>query len=159
MTFREWIEALANSRGNSVSDYLDDPTYDYRQFYKRQPVEAMKILKKDKYAHFSDVGKTVYHPTFSDESDFSGYKNYHNPNGVTGGHWNPAGTRYTLSRSQLANGWNIPRTIDYAGLAENNGLEVRMPNGNMYQYPTGEYFAKILPEVEVVYKKNKQKQR
>lgn len=30
-----------------------------------------------------------------------------------------------------------------------------MPNGNMYQYPTGEYFAKVLPNIEVVYKKTK----
>jgi hypothetical protein len=33
------------------------------------------------------MGKTAYHPTFSTDSPYSGYKNPYNPNGITGGTW------------------------------------------------------------------------
>lgn len=33
------------------------------------------------------MGKTVWHPTFSVESPYSGYKNKYNPEGIAGGTW------------------------------------------------------------------------
>jgi len=48
----------------------------------------MKILTADPKAHFTDIGKTVYHPTFSNESSYSGKVSDFNPRGTVGGSWN-----------------------------------------------------------------------
>jgi hypothetical protein len=78
---------------------LNDPQYNYETFYNLEPFMAERMLQADPYAHFSDIGKTMHHPTFSDESAFSGYVNDFNPLGITGGHWNETFTEYTPSMS------------------------------------------------------------
>ena len=40
-----------------------------------------------KTGHFKDTYKTVYHPTFSNESVYSGNKSEYNPRGTIGGRW------------------------------------------------------------------------
>lgn len=62
---------------------LNDNTYDYRGYFTENPEG-----NTDADAHWPDTYKTVYHPTFSDESRYSGVvdPNY-NPEGLVGGHW------------------------------------------------------------------------
>ena len=45
------------------------------------------MLNESSDAHFIDEFKFSSHPSFSNESRYSGYKNKHNPNGITGGTW------------------------------------------------------------------------
>lgn len=61
---------------------LNDNTYDYRGFYNDNPVEAA-----DASTHWPDKYKTVYHPTFSTYSDYSGKVSDFNPLGLKGGRW------------------------------------------------------------------------
>ena len=55
------------------------------------------MLKKDSKAHYTDKYKTVWHPTFSDESVKSGHKSKYNPHGLVGGHWE--GNTFKMSDS------------------------------------------------------------
>lgn len=61
---------------------LNDNTYDYRGFYNKYPSD-----KSNAQTHWTDEFKTVYHPTFSVESIYSGKKSKYNPKGLVGGHW------------------------------------------------------------------------
>ena len=82
---------------------LNDNTYNYRGFYNDNP-DAVN----DAESHWPDTYKTVYHPTFSNESKYSGIvdKNY-NPKGITGGFWLDE-YRFVPSLVQMANReyWN-----------------------------------------------------
>jgi hypothetical protein len=64
---------------------LNDNTYNYRAFYDNNRKMAIKSLSDPSGAHFSDVGKTMYHPTFSNESIYSGNVSDYNPLGLVGG--------------------------------------------------------------------------
>ena len=61
---------------------LNDNSYDYRGFYNKYPPTAA-----DANSHWTDEFKTAYHPTFSDQSKYSGKKSQYNPYGYRGGHW------------------------------------------------------------------------
>lgn len=61
---------------------LNDNTYNYRGYYNKYPNG-----KGNARDHWSDKFKTVYHPTFSNESIYSGKKSQYNPNGLKGGYW------------------------------------------------------------------------
>lgn len=61
---------------------LNDNTYNYRGYYNKYPNGDGNAL-----SHWTDEFKTVWHPTFSDESIYSGKKSQYNPNGLKGGHW------------------------------------------------------------------------
>lgn len=111
---------------------LNDPTYNYETFYNLQPFMAERMLQADPDAHFTDIGKTMYHPTFSDESAFSGYVNDFNPLGIIGGHWNEGGTEYTPSMSQLQNYFNYNVTSDYLNRNERRPVKINLP-----KYQTG----------------------
>lgn len=155
--FRKWLEDIAGIRGWNVNEMLNDNTYNYEHFYNTQPHEAKDMLNQNSDAHFTDIAKTSNHPTFSIESDYSGKVSKYNPRGIIGGTWSDApklgknASRYTLSKSQLINNWNIPRTIDYLNMAEDNGVELRLPNGTM-PYVDSDRFAGVLPTVYVVAK-------
>jgi hypothetical protein len=62
---------------------LNDNTSDYRGFYRDNP----NALNNSE-SHWPDTYKTVYHPTFSNESKYSGVvdRNF-NPEGLVGGSW------------------------------------------------------------------------
>lgn len=156
LKYRRWLEDVAAIRGWNPNEMDNDLTYDYNLFYNFQPKEAKKLSTDDEEAHFTDIGKTSLHPTFSDESYYSGRKSSRNPRGIIGGHWNKTSDRYTLSNSQIANNWNIRNTIDYMSVAEPNGVELRMPNGTR-PYIDGAYFEKVLPQVEITAKRKKLK--
>lgn len=61
---------------------VNDNTYNYRGYYDKYPDSNASSL-----THWTDEFKTVYHPTFSDESIYSGKKSQYNPKGLVGGHW------------------------------------------------------------------------
>lgn len=62
---------------------LNDNSYDYRGYYEKYPEASANAD-----THWSDEFKTVYHPSFSNQSKYSGKvdKNY-NPHGLPGGNW------------------------------------------------------------------------
>ena len=62
---------------------LNDNTYDYRGYYNKYPSS-----RANANTHWTDEFKTVYHPTFSKESKYSGKKSQYNPKGLVGGIWN-----------------------------------------------------------------------
>lgn len=139
--FYSWMDKIADKKAQDWTkvpmkpldptlvemQMLNDPQYNYETFYNLEPFMAERMLQADPYAHFSDIGKTMYHPTFSDESAFSGYINDFNPLGITGGHWNETFTEYTPSRSQLANYWNYNVTRDYLDNAEDHPVKINIP--------------------------------
>nr|DAG96195.1 MAG TPA: hypothetical protein [Crassvirales sp.] len=152
--YRRWLETVAGIRGWDVQEMLNDNTYNYEHFYNAQPKEAQAMLTKDADAHFTDIAKTAFHPTFSVESDYSGKVSKYNPKGIIGGTWSEApylgkkASRYTLSDSQMRHDWDVLRTIDYLSRAENNGVELRLPD-NSLPIVDGIRFGGILPEVVV----------
>ena len=131
---QDWTRAPMKplSTDEVYADMLNDPTYNYKTFYDLQPYMAKRMLTVDPNAHFTDIGKTMYHPTFSNESAYSGWVSDYNPLGITGGSWNEGGTEYTPSMSQLANYWNYNRTRDYLDHAEDHLVKINLP-----EYYTG----------------------
>lgn len=77
--YRDW--GFPNSDAALVQA-LNDNTYNYRGYYNKYP--NGKGNAKD---HWPDDFKTVYHPTFSNESRYSGKKSQYNPKGLKGGYW------------------------------------------------------------------------
>lgn len=156
--FNTWIRNVAKLKGFNVSGMLNDKTYDYELFYNKEPDMARAMLYDSPDAHFNDIGKTAYHPTFSTDSYYSGRKSLKNPKGIVGGKWTvdttigENGSRYTLSNSQLQNGWNIQDTIDYLTLNEPYGVTLKLPNGSM-PFVNGAYFGGVLPQIVVTNKR------
>lgn len=62
---------------------LNDNSYDYRGYYNKY-----QNSRANADTHWTDEFKTVYHPTFSVYSKYSGKKSQYNPEGVLGGQWN-----------------------------------------------------------------------
>ena len=71
-----------NNPDEALLNALNDNTYNYREYYNKYPQS-----KANADTHWTDEFKTVYHPTFSDESIYSGKKSQYNPKGKIGGHW------------------------------------------------------------------------
>lgn len=73
---------------------LNDNTYNYRSYYGKYPNSTANAD-----THWTDEFKTVYHPSFSVQSVYSGRKSQYNPEGVLGGQWN--GEQYIPAWGQL----------------------------------------------------------
>jgi len=71
---------------------LNANDYDYRGYYNKYPES-----RANANTHWNDEFKTVYHPTFSKESIYSGKQSQFNPRGTIGGRWN--GLEYRPSYS------------------------------------------------------------
>lgn len=70
-----------NTSSNLHISFID-PTYDYRAYYNSvTPYERALIRFAPQGTHFTDIGKTPKHPTFSNESKYSNAK-------TPGGTWN-----------------------------------------------------------------------
>lgn len=70
-----------NTSSNLGISFID-PTYDYRAYYNSvTPYERNLIRFAPQGTHFTDIGKTPKHPTFSNESIYSNKKH-------SGGTWN-----------------------------------------------------------------------
>lgn len=135
--YYDYMEKLAAKKAKDWNEdpdiilmhMLNDNTYNYREFYEKEPQMAMKMLTADPNAHFTDIGKTVYHPTFSNESSYSGKKSDYNPRGTVGGSWKGDNV-YIPSRSQYENGdFNYKRTRNYLDIDSSN---VRIDTRNKY---------------------------
>lgn len=113
-----------------LTQMLNDNTYNYRQWYNNLPFGA---TVNDFDGHFPDTYKTVYHPTFSNESMYSPNNNQYipntqyNPNNITGGRWD--GNNYILSKDQIDNNWDVDRTVDYL-LKADPGVKLIIPQYN-----------------------------
>ena len=139
--FYTWLDQIAERKASEwtkipmkplttdevYTEMLNDPTYNYKEFYEGQPFLANAMLYAPEFAHFSDYAKTMYHPTFSNQSIYSGKVSDYNPYGIVGGSWNETGTEYTPSMSQLANYWNYNRTRDYLDHAEDHPVKINLP--------------------------------
>ena len=163
--YRRWLEEVAGLMNEDVNYLLNDPTYSYEYLYNNYPQDRKQIikdLKENNRAHFRDAAKTINHPTFSVESDFSGKVSKYNPKGIIGDTWSDAprlgrnAYRYTLSDSQMKHGWDVLRTIDYLNNAEQNGVELVLPNGS-YPIIDGIKFGGVLPEVTIIGKRKNKK--
>lgn len=62
---------------------LNDNAYNYRAFYMSDDFNPYANAKN----HWTDHYKTVWYPTFSDQSVYSGKVSQYNPYGLPGGHW------------------------------------------------------------------------
>ena len=71
-----------NNSDEALLHALNDPTYNYRGYYNKYPES-----NANSSTHWTDEFKTVYHPTFSSESIYSGKKSQYNPKGIKGGNW------------------------------------------------------------------------
>ena len=120
-----YMERLANKKAGdwaqvplridpdaTLTEMLNDNTYNYRTFYDNDRYLAEGMLYDNPYAHFSDTGKTVYHPTFSTDSSYSNRKSDYNPEGIEGGSW--INNEYRVSRDQMNSKYfNPKRTLNY----------------------------------------------
>ena len=77
--YKDW--GLSSSDAALVQA-LNDNSYNYRGYYNKYPNG-----KGNAVDHWTDEFKTVYHPTFSKESKYSGKKSQYNPKGLIGGTW------------------------------------------------------------------------
>ena len=77
--YRDW--GWPNSDA-ALLDALNSNVYNYRGYYNKYPNGDGNA--KD---HWPDEFKTVYYPTFSKESKYSGKKSQYNPKGITGYTW------------------------------------------------------------------------
>ena len=119
--YYDYMEKLA---GNKAKEWKEDPeitllnmlndnTYNYQAMY-------------DKYGdgdarhegHFTDEFKTSYHPTFSDQSMYSGIPSQYNPLGIAGGSWSDNDSVYHIGDRWGSPGFNVFKTRDYLDVAE-----------------------------------------
>jgi hypothetical protein len=118
--YLDYMEKLATKKAKDwnentdivLTQMLNDNTYNYEAFYNNDRKKALSMLTEDPEAHFLDIGKTVYHPTFSDQSIYSGKVSEYNPRGTIGGRWK--NNEYVPSASQIRNkDFNWYRTNEY----------------------------------------------
>lgn len=107
--YTKWKDEIQRYKGINIDE---DNTYDYEGFYNSNPDRAWSMLNEKSDAHFTDEFKTALHPSFSDESIYSGSVNKFNPKGIKGGHWY-GNSNYVLSEDQFNNDWDTDETIDY----------------------------------------------
>lgn len=124
--YTKWKERIRKHKGIDIDN---DLTYDYEGFYNSNPDRAWDMLNKDSNAHFIDEYKTSLHPSFSNQSIYSGYRNKFNPNGITGGTWIDD-NNYQLSQSQFDNDWDTDATLDYFNWAESSPIHLYAPDGS-----------------------------
>lgn len=109
----DWSKQKASSfvpieNSNSYNPPITGDTYKGKDgyYYKHS------FVGTDPEAHFSDIGKTVYHPTFSIDSYYSGKVSQYNPRGTIGGGWTD--NSYIPSKSQFINNdFNYNKTKSY----------------------------------------------
>lgn len=146
-SYSDWKKAIAEYKGINPDK---DSTYDYEGYYNQYPAQAWAMLGNDPEAHFVDEFKTVYHPTFSDQSKYSGIVDVRfNPEGIIGGTWSENGKRYTLSDDQARHRWDVGRTMYYMGDAEDNGVQRFYPDGRHWTTAEGDIWGGVLPAVTV----------
>ena len=143
--YNTWKKLIHDYKGIDVDN---DNTYDYPSYYNNYTDEAWGILNDDPDAHFRDAYKTAYHPTFSNESIYSGiYDKQHNPRGIVGGRWLESPDRFIPSPSKRDVN-SIRETANYVSVAEPNSLQIRDEYGR-WPVIDGTVFGGVLPQVSV----------
>lgn len=123
-----------------------DNTYDYEGWYNSDPDNAYNFLNNDPEAHFDDAYKTVYHPTFSDLSIYSGKIDPRfNPEGLEGGHWVNDHKYISPKKSPVS----MDERINYVNMGEDNGLQIRTPENKPLWMDDGTRYDGVLPNVIV----------
>ena len=162
--YKEWLrnEAKLNSKiwGISYNEALEhmknDRSYDYRKFYELQKAnpnnpEYQRDLEGN--AHYNDIGKSIYHPTASIYSYYSGRKDFKwNPTGAKFGEWLDNNHEYRLSDDMLKAGANPYETFDYLSTNEINGVRLRDERGKRFRdYRDSEetYIEGVLPVITI----------
>lgn len=124
--YTKWKEKIKEHKGIDIDN---DPTYDYEGFYNSDPDRAWDMMNKGNDAHFIDEYKTVLHPSFSNQSIYSGHVNKFNPKGIVGGTWIDD-NHYQLSQSQFDNDWDTDATFNYFDMAESSPMYIYAPDGS-----------------------------
>ena len=162
--YNEWLEneARLNSKiwgmpyDKVLQQMRNDNSYNYRKFYELQKVnpnnpEYQRDL--DGNAHYNDIGKSVYHPTASIYSYYSGRKDPKwNPTGAKFGEWLDNNHEYRLSDDMLKAGANPYETFDYLSTNEVNGVRLRDERGKRfrdYKEPEETYIEGVLPAITI----------
>ena len=141
--YLKWKKEIAKHKGIDIDN---DNTYNYQAFFEEDPQRAWDMLKKDSKAHFTDKYKTVWHPTFSDESVYSGHKSKYNPQGLVGGHWE--GNTFKMSDSLYGSPVSMDERQQYLIDNEPNGASLLESNGTLPVYDDIPWGG-VLPEVEI----------
>ena len=145
--YLDWKEKASKYKHLDIDN---DRTYDYEGWYNENPQRAWDFLNNSPDAHFDDKYKTVYHPTFSTQSKYSGKKDAtYNPLGLIGGTWDKQGTIFTMS----PDGYRGPVSMDerkwYLENAEDNGVQLREVDGSLPIYD-GIPWGGVFPNVTVI---------
>lgn len=141
--YLKWKKEIAKYKGIDIDN---DNTYNYQAFFEEDPQRAWDMLKKDSKAHFTDKYKTVWHPTFSDLSVYSGHKSKYNPQGLVGGHWED--NTFRMSDSLYDSTVSMDDRQQYLIDNEHNGVSLIESNGTLPVYD-GIPWGGILPEVTI----------
>ena len=160
--YNKWLEneARLNSKiwgmpyDKVLQQMRNDNSYNYRKFYELQKAnpnnpEYQRDLNGN--AHYNDIGKSVYHPTASIYSYYSGRKDPKwNPTGAKFGEWVDNNHEYRLSNDMLRAGSNPYETFDYLGDSEEEGVRLRNEKGRRfrdYREPEETYIEGVLPTI------------
>lgn len=151
-SYQDWKTKISKYKHIDIDH---DNTYDYEGFYNSDPDNAYRFLNDDPTAHFDDTYKTVYHPTFSDLSIYSGKVDPRfNPEGLKGGHWVNDHKYLSPKQSPVS----MDERIGYLGEAEDNGVQLRTLDDKPVWLDDGTRWDGVLPNVIIKpkrYKKGK----
>lgn len=129
-----------------------DNTYDYEGWYNENPQRAWDFLNDKPEAHFEDKYKTVYHPTFSTESIYSGKAHpKFNPKGLRGGSWT-RDNKFIMSPDGYEGPVSMDERQSYLIDAEDYGVQLREADGSLPIYD-GIPWGGVLPNVTISPKK------
>lgn len=151
-SYQDWKTKISKYKHIDIDH---DNTFDYEGFYNSDPDNAYRFLNDDPTAHFDDTYKTVYHPTFSDLSIYSGKADPRfNPEGLKGGRWVNDHKYLSPKQSPVS----MDERIGYLGEAEDNGVQLRTPDDKPVWLDDGTRWDGVLPNVIIKpkrYKKGK----
>lgn len=146
LNYLKWKDAIGKYKGIDTND----PAYDYAGFYIENPKRAWALLNDDPNAHFVDTYKTVYHPTFSDESMYSGMVSpQYNPEGLIEGSWRKYPDSFTMSTDLYRSPVSIDERIQYLENNEPEGIVLREYDGSLPMFNDGSLWGGVKPTVEV----------
>lgn len=127
-SYQDWKTKASKYKHINIDQ---DNTYDYESWYNNDPENAYAFLNDAPDAHFDDYYKTVYHPTFSDLSIYSGRVDpKFNPEGLRGGHWD-GNHKYIYHQKQSP--ISMDDRINYLIDNEDNGVQLMDPHGKPLQ--------------------------
>lgn len=149
MSYQDWKTKAAKYKNLKIDE---DNTFDYEGWYNSNPENAYRFLNDDPRAHFDDTYKTVYHPTFSDLSIYSGKIDPRfNPKGLKGGHWVNDHKYISPKETPISMDDRINYIID----GEDNGVQLRTFDNKPLWMDDGTRYEGQLPQVIVKPKRYK----